>query len=706
MNLGNFKQIDWQKIYAGLFDFSILALVFGTPLYLSILFKTNNIFDLGKLFWFQIWLFLALFFFLLKILVLAYKKETLYLPGFLKKPIIYLPSLFLLVFLAISLFWSQNPNQSFFGSYYRNDGIVNCFGYFISAILVSFYLTCNGPKNISGRLRIFLTTITLSASLASFYAVCQYFGFDFLIWQEPAVLTHRAASTLLQPNFLASFLLLTSPFAFLLAFLSNKNILRFSFFALGFLQLLALAFSGSRGAWVSILVSFVIFLCLLIVKKAKVKKNFYLVAVVLLILGLVCFGLSKNDRFRQVTNFSEGSSAYRIEIYQAAISQIKKAPVLGYGAESQRERLVYEYKSDWAVFDSAFLLPDRAHNLFLDLTLCFGIFGLVIWLAWYFSIFFHLSKVAKKIENYPTALTVGFAIFSYLFSLLFSFSVATTSIYFFLIFGVILALAEPVAERKLSFNFPKYFAVIAALVISVLLIIYSFKIIIADYYFYYFNQSWEAQEYSSAFRIRENIIKLGIADFDYRKMMLVKMASIQNNYQNKDLTEKILQVINQDKIFFDSHLVFEIESLMEFEAFAGNFEKANLYREELLRAAPFWPRAYYYSGLVQARFGKFNEARSSYGKSTSLLPDQDDHRLNEQHKGDILLIKSDVFFAIANTYEIEKEWLKASNYYGLSYLNNPKNLENLYKIAFCFDKLGETDRADSIRKMLKDILNK
>jgi hypothetical protein len=54
---------------------------------------------------------------------------------------------------------------------------------------------------------------------------------------------------------------------------------------------------------------------------------------------------------------------------------------------------------------------------------------------------------------------------------------------------------------------------------------------------------------------------------------------------------------------------------------------------------------------------------------------------------------------------MEKEWRKASNYYGLAYLGNNNNLVALERIAICFDQLGENDRAKSIRAMIKNVSN-
>lgn len=704
MILQYFKKLNWSKVCSGFFDFFILALVFGTPLYLSLLFKTNNIFDLGKIFWFQICLFSAAFFFLLKVILLSFKKEKVTLPGFLNHPRVCLASLLLIIFLGLSVAWSQNPYQSFFGSYYRSDGLINWFSYFLFAVLVSVYLVSNGKEAINKRLKTILTTATISASLVSIYAICQYFGLDFMIWQEPASISHRASSTLFQPNFLASFLLLTIPLAGFLAYSEKKN-LRWVFLFAGIVQLITLIFTGSRGAWLSFSVATIVFTGILFFQNRKnIKKKNWLIGGAGFILFILILGIVNGERIKSVADFSNGSSAYRVQIYQAATAQIKKSPWIGFGQENQQDRLTREYKKDWAVFESAYLMPDRAHNLILDLTLCFGFVGLFFWLIWYGSIFFRLFIISKKPENYPIAFTLGFAAFSYLFSLLFSFSVATTAIYFFLLFGIVLTFSDSAREVK-----TKKLGTITLfifLAISGGLLFYSCRTMVADYYFYYFNQAWNIKKYDSAFRVREDIINLKVADKQYRQMMLERMADIQANYQDIKVENQIKEIAVQDKKLFKQNLFFDVKSLTGVEAFSGNFQQAEEYGKTLVSFSPFYPKSYYLSGLVKFKDGKYDDARAFFGQALTLLPDSLDSRLNEIHKKDVLLTKSEIFFAAGASYENEKNWRNASSYYGLSFLSNENNLAALSRIAFCFNQLGENDRADAIKTMLENIIKK
>lgn len=705
MILSFLKKVSWSGIFSKFSNFFILALIFGTPLYLSLFFKTNNIFDFAKLSWFQICLFLAAIFLLLKFIVLTWQKKKIFLPGFLKNFQLLWPSLLLIVFLVLSIIWSQNPQQSFFGSYYRNDGLLNWFSYFIFALLLSFYLVSEGQEKLKQKTKTVLIAASSSATLVAIYAICQYFGLDFISWQEPASISHRASSTLFQPNFLASFLLLTIPLAGFLFFSENKKSIKYLFLLAGLLQISALIFSGSRGAWLAFIFSLIGFFVIFFLRnKADRKKRVWILAGGILLFLLIIFILFNSSRFRSVVDFSRGSSAYRLEIYQASLSQIKQSPWLGFGYENQKDRLAREYQKDWAVFESAYLLPDRAHNLILDLLLCFGIVGLLVWLNWYYSIFSRLFSLTKKSENLPLALALTLVTSSYLISLLFSFSVATTAIYFFLLFSIILSFSASVQEIKIKkLNIIPLFG---CLIITGGLLVFTTRTMIADYYFFYFNQAWNIQKYDNSFKMRENILDLKIADKQYRSLMLMRMTNFQEPVQDQEAIKKIKEISEKDKQLFNENLFFDLESLLAIEVFQKNFSQAEEYSNKLLSLSPLYPKTYYLSGLVKFQEGKYDDARAFFGQNLTLLPDSLDYRLNEKHKKELQMVKSEVFFAAGATHENEKNWRNASSYYGLAFLSNENNLAALTRIAFCFNQLGETDRAAAIQEMLDNLLKK
>lgn len=287
----NFKiNIIKTKLNNFLIELTYLSIVFLIPVYFNFFFPSSDPFESSKimLFRFLVWilLFLSVWKFTLvnnfkKFFVLTLKKY------------LYAPFIVLL-FSGLTLFWSVDPSWSFWGSSFRQISLYNELFFVLWLVLMFWNLTI--MKNNKKQLKRLLLTISFSSLVVSLYAVLQYFGIDFLTWQEPAYLTGRSMSTLGQPNFLASFLLLTIPISFYLIY-KNKNIwFRCFFIFSSLLQILALVFSGSRGAWLGLLCA--LFLVTLFYKKSRkvslIVFSFLLFLVLVLSLGNNVF----SKRFR------------------------------------------------------------------------------------------------------------------------------------------------------------------------------------------------------------------------------------------------------------------------------------------------------------------------------------------------------------------------------------------------------------------------
>ncbi len=82
-------------------------------------------------------------------------------------------------------------------------------------------------------------------------------------------------------------------------------------------------------------------------------------------------------------------------IWKHAINLIKERPILGYGAETN------EIVFDKAFYESGFplsnLIIDRAHNLFLDVTLWSGIVGLIFFIGFLIESFKNLEIDRRKL---------------------------------------------------------------------------------------------------------------------------------------------------------------------------------------------------------------------------------------------------------------------------------------------------------------------
>ncbi len=124
-----------------------------------------------------------------------------------------------------------------------------------------------------------------------------------------------------------------------------------------------------------------------------IKKSNLIYITLLIIVVFIIKPISFGSRFEN-----------RKVIWQHAINLIKEKPLLGYGAEST------ELLFDKAFYQSGFplsgLIIDRAHNLFLDITIWSGLVGLFLFCGFLLEMYKEVSGDGKKI-------LLSFLIFSF-----------------------------------------------------------------------------------------------------------------------------------------------------------------------------------------------------------------------------------------------------------------------------------------------------
>ena len=231
------------KIGDYLIEFFILAIVFCVPIYFAIFLKNNNIFELNKIVLFKILVLLILLFSLIKAVLQKSELRRIYAVLFNKYLII--PLLFILTLLIATIF-SIDKEVSLYGLNFRQQGLVSYIFYYIFFVLLLINL-----RNYS-QLKLIIITASISSFLVSLYGVLQASGYDFINWREPAILTGRVSSSLGQPNFLASYLLLVIPLSGYLVLNSKKFLLKFFWIIVLFFQLLCLFLTYSRGGWLGL----------------------------------------------------------------------------------------------------------------------------------------------------------------------------------------------------------------------------------------------------------------------------------------------------------------------------------------------------------------------------------------------------------------------------------------------------------------------
>ena len=383
-----------------------------------------------------------------------------------------LPAFIFIIILGLAILFSQSPYRSFWGSYSRKMGYLTWLHFFIFFLILFFNLKNN--KQIK---RIF-RAILFSSLVVIIYGFCQFLGFDFVDWHEPPSQTFRIFSTIGQPNFLGSWLLLIIPIIvwFLIRasekFKKDKSIkqqiIGALIVSLLFLAVFSLALTQSRGAWIGFFFAF-FFFGIIYNFLQKQKRLALLLTILLAVICVFTVYINFNplyqksndsflvSRFKSLTNL-RGSVTGRVRIndWKVAIDLIKQKPILGYGLETQSLNYVKYYEPEWALTEKINIYADRAHNDFLDTLLVSGILGLISYLFLIIAVFWRGLKYVfhnkSQLSNYPinqlTILILLAGLTGYLISLQFSFHVIPTAIYFWGYLAIILKIIKTQAIKN------------------------------------------------------------------------------------------------------------------------------------------------------------------------------------------------------------------------------------------------------------------
>src|SRR3990172_10462416 len=421
-----------------------------------------------------------------------------------------LPFFIFLIFLLIqiiSTFTSIDKFTSISGYPSRlNGGLLSQFAY-----LAIFYA---GLVNLNfEKAKKLLIAAVMSALFVSLWGVAGHFGrdpsclvladtFTSDCWQEEFNPQLRIFSTLGQPNWLASYLVLILPFAIAFAMIFEKKLLKNFFAAVSVILFIALVMTTSRAGILGIflgIASLAVF-----VGRESIRDNFKVVRIILLgfLAAILIFGgflfsrigeIISGDRISiigdqtsqqtetQVTQQPKGteSSEIRLIVWQGAIAAFKKRPVLGFGPETFAY-LYYLYRplshnqiTEWNFF------YNKAHNEFLNYLATVGALGTFFYVAFLVSVFFVLF-IRQREEEPGKKLLIAAGLGSiagYQTTILFGFSTVAAQTTMFLAICAILCLAnqsyfEIRIKEKLRMRFAQGTFLLGLVVLSFPLMLY------------------------------------------------------------------------------------------------------------------------------------------------------------------------------------------------------------------------------------------
>ncbi|NIN67859.1 MAG: tetratricopeptide repeat protein [Anaerolineae bacterium] len=284
--------------------------------------------------------------------------------------------------LTLAALVSVEPRASFWGSYERQQGLITLWAY-----LGLFLLTATGLRTRAQGERLWLALVWGSVPVVA-YGLLQAMGLDPLEWRTDAA--SAVLSTVGRANFLGSYLVLVIPLTMGRMLLSRR---RWPYVALVAGQVLCLAFTQARGAWVGVGAGMVVFGLgwARINRRSKVGVA-TLVAAALLVGAVAMLNWSSGplsylkdvpglDRVATLTRTDEGSTAARLTTWRAALPLIRERPCLGYGPETMWTVFSRVFPPQLVYYQGRNAIVDRAHNVWLDLGMSAGAAGVVAFSA-------------------------------------------------------------------------------------------------------------------------------------------------------------------------------------------------------------------------------------------------------------------------------------------------------------------------------------
>lgn len=233
--------------------------------------------------------------------------------------------------------------------------------------------------------------VILSSTFVSLYGIYQnFFGTVNTTWQDTDMfseITGRVVSTFENPNVLAEYLIMCLP-ASVAGFFNAKNASgRLLFLFLCGVSGGCLIFTWSRGAWLGFMIAMLFFL-LMYSKKTLVVMMFGVLA-----LPFAPFVLPESvmNRFLSIGNLADSSTSYRVHIWEGVIAMLKDHMLGGIGVGVDVFQKVYPR---YAL--SAIETAPHSHNLYLQILVETGIFGLILFLVFLFTYAKHTFTVYVK----------------------------------------------------------------------------------------------------------------------------------------------------------------------------------------------------------------------------------------------------------------------------------------------------------------------
>ena len=347
------------------------------------------------------------------------------------------------IFVIISTIFSVDPMESVFGARKREEGLITIFLYLGLFLFTKTYYKFD-KKHLYG---FFITSI-----LVCIYGFLQFFGLDFIprdIIRNAPIWNDRIFSTIGNPNFLGSYLILSLPVSMYIYLKNNKKYILF----INVLLFSILIITRTRSAWLAFI--FILFMFLIYVKKNPKFFRSFVVLISVFTISFVILNINKDQeylsRFKSIKedvnlikektiNQKEKDLSYlragssRIYVWEKSFELILERPLFGYGLEKLKKVIIEKYYFEMIDTFGGIQPFDRAHNEYLHIAVSTGLPSLFCYLLF---LFLSLKKGFQRLKKEKYYFPILVAICAYLIQAFFNISVVSVAYIYWIFLGLL-----------------------------------------------------------------------------------------------------------------------------------------------------------------------------------------------------------------------------------------------------------------------------
>lgn len=644
--------------------FLYFALAIVTPLLFTTI--TTELYEVPKMF--------VVYFAAVLILFLTIAKFIMRGKIELPKNLVLISLILLLLSQILSTITSIDKYTSVFGFPSRlNGGVLSLFAY----IIIFACAQVNFSKIDAKKL---LMTLVFTALAVSLWGIPGHFDRDpsCLVltgqltsgcWQKEFNPKTRIFSTLGQPNWLASYLVILLPISLVFILYSKRNSQKYFFAITSVVIFWAIILTNSRSGLLGMAASLIL-LTLLLSKNVLFENLKFLlptaIAFAVIVLAFRTGIVSRTQEFAPPTiqpsnhptvqpSTPTDSSQIRLIVWKGAIDVFKKWPILGTGPETFVSSyyfvrpLTHNQTSEWEFY------YNKAHNEFLNYLANTGILGFIAYVAFVAAALLALLKnspskpailegVQQPIESFSSshpalrgsnnnesllakATLAGFI--GYQATIFFGFSTVVTQVAMFLTLAAVLKITSKESSFEFKLQLPNAYKTSLLLLTSVVglfTLTFVARLAAADI-FQKRADAWQGENLSKVLTSYQNSIKASpvknpylLADFSYILATAVDKLQDSENYAKK--AEALAKEASAQSP--SNFLVLEksTKAYIALSTSSNNYySMADNFGQRLTEIAPTYPPAFLTKAKADIVVGKEDAAKADLQKALELKPE-------------------------------------------------------------------------------------